>query len=145
MGSPDPDSSYMPNGGPCPYGYYCTEGIITPAVCPPNSFISKTGAVSQAECQPCPGGSICVENSTVAEPCWAGWFCRVNEDPEMCPNGTYNDKTGMSDSSACLPCPAGYFCDSQALANYTVNPCPLGYFCPNATIVPESCPAGTYR
>ena len=145
IGVPDPDNSYQPNGGLCTYGFYCTSGINTPATCPPNSFIDKEGAVGQGECQPCPGGRICPENSTVSEPCWAGWYCMVNEDPAMCWNGTYNDQPGMSDSSACLPCPAGYFCDETGISNYTTKPCPLGYFCVNASIYPEPCPTGSYR
>ncbi|KAH3750553.1 hypothetical protein DPMN_185080 [Dreissena polymorpha] len=145
IGVSNPDSSYEPNGGPCDYGFYCVEGTQTPETCPPNQFINKEGAASQGECQPCPGGRICPENSTVSEPCWAGYYCMVNESPAKCWNGTYNSKTGMSDASACLHCPPGYFCDEEAIANYTTNPCPLGYFCPNATIIPEPCPMGTYR
>ncbi|WAR11135.1 hypothetical protein MAR_036211 [Mya arenaria] len=135
IGVSDPDNSYLPNG------------VTTPATCPPNSLVDKEGAISQAECQPCPGGRIYPENSTVSEPCWRGYYCmslnvyfslppQVTMDPAMCPNGTYNDQTRMSDSSACLLCPAGYFCDEEGIANYTTKPCPLGYFCVNASIYP---------
>ncbi|XP_052778533.1 multiple epidermal growth factor-like domains protein 6 [Mya arenaria] len=134
IGVSDPDNSYLPNGGLCTYGFYCEEGVTTPATCPPNSFVDKEGAISQAECQPCPGGRICPENSTVSEPCWRGYYCMVTMDSAIRPNGTYNDQTGMSDSS--LLCLAGYFCDEEGIANYTTKPCPLRYFCVNASIYP---------
>ncbi|WAR26197.1 hypothetical protein MAR_011901 [Mya arenaria] len=95
IGVSDPDNSYLPNGGLCTYGFYCEEGVTTPATCPPNSFVDKEGAISQAECQPCPGGRICPENSTVSEPCWRGYYCMVTMDSAIRPNGTYNDQTGM--------------------------------------------------
>ena len=135
----------MPNGGPCPYGFYCPEGITIPQTCPSLQFINKEGAADVTECQPCPGGRICPDNSTVSEPCWAGYYCSVGFDPAMCPNKTYNNMTGASDISACLPCPAGYYCDEMGIADYATKPCPLGYFCVNATDTPEPCPVGTYR
>ena len=116
-----------------------------PLTCPPLKFIDKTGAADVAECQVCPGGSICAENSTVAEPCWRGWYCKVENTPKPCPNGTYNDLKSADDLAWCLPCPGGYYCDEEGIANYTTKPCPLGYYCINATTEPEPCPPGTYR
>ena len=116
-------------------------GTPLPKTCPSLKFIDKVGAAAETECQTCPGGSICPENSTIAEPCWRGWYCKVENNPQPCPNGTYNDQKSADDIGWCLPCPGGYYC----IANYTTKPCPLGYYCINATTEPEPCPPGTYR
>ena len=127
------------------YIYYMISGVISPQVCPALKFINYEGAAAQTECQLCPGGSICPDNSTRAEPCWAGWYCKMSEPAQPCPNATYNADTGASDISWCLPCPGGYYCDEEGIANYTTKPCPLGFYCVNGTTAPEPCPPGTYR
>jgi len=51
-----------------------------------------------------------------------------------------------------MNCPAGFFCDTLGLADYTANICPAGYFCPLGTSVSTAnlctpghyCPGGTH-
>lgn len=109
------------------------------------TFIDKVGAIDINECSPCPGGRICPENSTISSPCYAGYYCEVTKAPAPCPVTTYNPVSGANDSSYCLPCPGGYFCNDTGMADYNVNPCEPGWYCTNATTSPEPCPIGTYR
>jgi hypothetical protein len=53
--------------------------------------------------------------------CFAGTFCIEGSSSEVsCLAGTYNP---ISEQSACLNCPAGYYCTAGATA---IADCPLG-------------------
>ena len=43
----------------------------------------------------------------------------------LCPDGTYNNVTGLALSSECTACPAGQYCTGGVVAGY----CSAGYFC----------------
>lgn len=75
--------------------------------CPTNS--------SDYSANPCPSGRYCPENTT-------------RGDQYLCPLGTFNPATGQSSSSACLPCTAGFYCQTQGLAGPTGN-CSAGKIC----------------
>lgn len=60
-------------------------GSTAPLTCPPLSFIDKIGAGDISECQPCPGGRICPENSTISIACYPGYYCKVSQAKEPCP------------------------------------------------------------
>ncbi len=66
-------------------------------------------------------------------------------NPQLrCGVGTYSPG-GPNATSPCLPCPAGRFGNTTALANSTCSGvCPAGYSCPLGTGSPILCPAGTY-
>ena len=53
-------------------------GTTVPQTCPVLQFIDKEGAGDVSECQPCPAGRICPQNSTVSVPCWPGYYCAVS-------------------------------------------------------------------
>jgi hypothetical protein len=57
-----------------------------------------------------------------------------------CPTKTYNPFTAQS---ACLPCKAGFYCDSEGMTNNIKN-CPYGYYCPAGVDTPLKCDIGTY-
>lgn len=124
---------------------FVVSGTTARASCPPLRFIDKEGAGSESECQPCPAGRICPENSTLSIPCYPGHYCEASQPIQMCPERTYNDLDGATDVSWCKPCPPGYWCNEEGMADFTVSPCPPGFFCTNATYGPEACPPGTYR
>jgi hypothetical protein len=101
--------------------------------------------------------------------CPAGNYCGgAGNGPQACPQGTYNNYTGMTVCIACppgfacpyrglstpVPCPPGFSCDGfgTMAANILCTPgyyCKLGVQCNNPfntnfTILPQPCPAGTY-
>lgn len=47
------------------------------------------------------------------------------EYPIGCSNGTFSNTTGLSDSSQCLPCTEGYYCETYGLTAPT-GPCRAG-------------------
>ena len=42
----------------------------------------------------------------------------------------------------CDPCPTGYWCLEEGMADYEISPCPVGFYCPEATWEPVTCPPG---
>lgn len=81
--------------------------------------------------------------------------------------GTYNNVTGLYNSSACQPCSPGYYCMSGTIVphlrctaghwckggSYEAAPvgqtygvkCPPGSYCPENIPFPIKCPNGTYQ
>ena len=98
----------------CNAGYYCMGSAVSATPFPTDS----TGGV-------CPEGSYCPEGSA---------------SPITCGAGTYTNATG---ASACLQCPARFYCDGSSPTN--PQPCPAGNYCPEGTgaALPE-CPIGTF-
>ncbi|CAH1789583.1 unnamed protein product [Owenia fusiformis] len=142
---PNPYGNDTNEGELCPYGFYCEAGCISPRACPPGRVINKVGATGPHECTICPPGRICPENATISEPCLPGYYCPGAGVITACPRRTYNEMSGGMNLTDCLPCPAGYFCDWEAMANYSISPCPPGWYCTEATDAPDPCPPGTYR
>ena len=62
------------------------------------------------------------------------WICDVR-----------NDIVLFQDLRDCLPCPEGYYCGTEGMADYGSSPCPPGFYCPEATWSPIPCPPGTLR
>ena len=82
--------------------------------------------------------------------------------------GTFNNNTGLHNSSSCSPCSAGFYCPNSGTVVPTLNcfsgywcksgsvnavpvgqpygdVCPKGAWCPRGTTKPILCPAGTYQ
>ena len=56
--------------------------------------------------------------------------------PAPCEPGTYRDSSKNPSNTACLVCPAGYYCDDYTMdADTAKKPmiCPAGYYCPEKT------------
>ena len=94
------------------------------------------------------------------------WLYLILATP--CPKGTYNNGTGLTADTYCIPCDAGTYCPSEGLTephglcsagHYCVERsteptpngqvygylCPLGHYCEEGTKIPTPCPAGTYN
>jgi len=71
----------------------------------------------------------------------------VTTQPTPCRKGSYQPSKGQQSIQACLPCPAGYFCDSIGISDYKLFPCPTGHYCKEVAKVtpPSQCKAGTYQ
>ncbi len=121
------------------------SGTVEPQTCPPGLVIDRFGAASSSECDVCPAGKMCPVGAIVPQPCWPGHYCPFSENVTACPPTTYNFEEGGQNLTDCDPCPAGYWCYDDGMAEFDVSPCPVGYFCPEATWQPVSCPPGTFR
>eukprot|EP00826_Nyctotherus_ovalis_P040470 TRINITY_DN3998_c0_g4_i3.p1 TRINITY_DN3998_c0_g4~~TRINITY_DN3998_c0_g4_i3.p1 ORF type:complete len:803 (+),score=116.19 TRINITY_DN3998_c0_g4_i3:2604-5012(+) len=182
--------------GPCDPGFYCEAGEEErkpagkevgkgqyaplgsrhPYTCPFGTFAAETG---KAACDGCDATSVCTGlGLQQKEVCPKGYYCpaytwfttrSLTYDKYSCPQGTYNDKTGTSSLSDCLPCPEGKFCGTRAKESATeecaagfyclkgspyekppkssetdYGVCPPGYYCPKGTPAPVQCTLGTY-
>ena len=66
-----------------------------------------------------------------------------------CQIGTFNNMTGLNQSSDCQPCLAGYYCETAGL-NYPTGQCSAGFFCktlaetasPTQGVDADVCPQG---
>ena len=135
----------------CPVGSYCLAGVQAPTACPLGTFNDAPGASVASNCTKCPPGYFCGPGTadyslTVCPPgyaCPEGTPSQDNTDTKpwdaaMCPAGTYQPYTMAQNASACLPCPAGFYCAQNSLAP---SVCPAGYYCPQGT--QSVCVAGT--
>ena len=118
------------NGSYCPIGHYCPEMSSMPLPCEAGSYAPVTGL---SLCYPCLQGYYCPEGShnTTDNLCPPGYFCPEGtgigtENP--CPSGTYNPYYGAANSSDCLHCPGGMFCEGTANTMPTGN-CSGGHYC----------------
>ncbi|KAG7455700.1 SCO-spondin-like isoform X1, partial [Solea senegalensis] len=160
------------HGGPCPKGYYCSEGSVTPQLCPQGTISKEDG---RASCSACPQGFYCSGSgngsSSESDECPVGHYCPSgtwSKHQYPCPPGSINPHTRMTTHQDCLPCPPGFFCASsgkgvvsgQCSAGYycisgarlstpedggiTGDRCPEGHYCPQGSSVPLPCPIGYY-
>ena len=169
---PEGQNVSSPSEFPCPSGHFCPTGSRKPLVCNSGTFQANTG---RSYCDVCPAGYFCDNiNGTNGIPtptiCPSGHYCpagtsRSKEYP--CNVGTFNNKTGASNISSCVPCSAGYACPQSGLsepselcsAGYfcragamrtTPNQgslaaiCPAGFFCEEGSPSPQGCPKGTF-
>lgn len=174
----------------CPMGSYCPDGTSykNEYLCPIGTFNNRTGLQEEAKCTTCLGGYYCPLPGMITpiDLCDAGYFCKQGaksatpnqglhanicpvgfycpqgtNDPEPCPKGTYNNRTGLEKIQDCIDCPAGEYCQEISLiktsglctAGYyceinsnssTRTICPAGSYCPDGSPSPTPCPRGTF-
>ncbi|KAI4815467.1 hypothetical protein KUCAC02_005611 [Chaenocephalus aceratus] len=158
-------------GGPCPKGYYCSEGSVAPQQCPLGTISTED---SRAGCGACPQGFYCPGNNgslSRTYECPVGHYCPSgtwSKHQYPCPAGSINPHTRMAQPQDCLLCPPGSFCLSpgksvatgQCEAGYyclsgawsptpedgetTGDRCPEGHYCPQGSSAPVPCPIGRY-
>lgn len=158
--------------GKCSPGYYCLSND-THAASNPRQFSVTPGHYSVAGAQtelPCEAGTWAVgynsENTcdlgdpgyyfptigmkALQYPCPAGSYCSAGTIlPRGCPRGTFGASPGLKNSSQCVSCPVGKFCDSVRLTAHVDN-CLKGYLCtggaakrnPVNETYGDRCPAG---
>ena len=112
--------------------------------CANGTVRADTNGVLPSDCSPCPAGFTCHIGDPVPLSCSPGYYCELGRDAVACPLYTYNPFSKGKHPNDCLPCPAGFLCNSVAIADYRQYPCPLGYFCTNSA-QQFPCPGGTYR
>lgn len=69
------------------------------------------GQMGQANCTECPAGYMCdLMNMTAPNLCREGYYCLAGTPPLPCPEGTFNNKTGLKAESECTWCTVGHYC-----------------------------------
>ncbi|KAH0623289.1 hypothetical protein JD844_031443 [Phrynosoma platyrhinos] len=104
---------------------------------------------------------------TLSHVCLASYCASGSSQPELCPEGTYSNKKGLTALQECNPCRAGFYCAargqtapsghceagfycwsravSPSLAQSACRECPPGMFCNQTGMVePLTCPKGHY-
>jgi hypothetical protein len=102
----------------CPTGYFCSSPELQPLPCPPGSFATSQ---NQSICNLCPSGSWSKQAASSCEFCLQGWYI-----------------SNSTNISGCLPCPAGYFCESS----HPIK-CPKGTFSNGSSSICVACPTDT--
>ena len=122
---------------PCPLNSYCPEKFsgdysYTDLIdCPDGSYTDVVGAKSLSQCKSCQNGKI---GYACNSDCNKGYYCNntrnSNNEPIQniykCPAGTYNDKIGSTDISACIQCPSGKVSAEGSIQCNSI--CPDGYY-----------------
>ncbi|XP_071505048.1 uncharacterized protein [Diadema antillarum] len=160
---------YTGVGGVCPRGHRCPEGVGLPIGCDEGTYQDNEG---QGECKECPEGFFCPANSTDYQYniCPAGYYCPNGTEHGQqfpCWPGTYNNATGQTSNSSCLPCLGGmycmgyhnewptsncsdgWYCMSGASSPMPSDPsiggrCQAGQYCPGGSELPTDCDPGMY-
>ncbi|CAG5113760.1 Oidioi.mRNA.OKI2018_I69.chr2.g7850.t1.cds [Oikopleura dioica] len=153
----------------CLQGHYCPQGSSDKTMlgCPPGTYYDDTGASSFANCRTCPQGKYCTYKAGPDSPndlpdCMNGYDCDFGQSipspadkkcpkgyvcpagiKTPCPVGTFLNIEGGRTLDDCLPCPPGWFCETEALEE---NPkdtgnedfkCKAGFFCFSGATSPE--------
>lgn len=145
-----PTNYYCPEGtttgtsNPCTAGHFCAQGSDYEKPCFPGTYSS---AGSQSSCTNCPAGSYCVRGSSSYTTCPIGYYCplsTVYANQYPCPPGTYNPSTGKVQSSDCVACDAGKYCDVYGIGSVTSLICSAGFYCSGNAIVSKPMTGSTY-
>jgi len=154
------------NANICPLGHFCPEGTDEPEKCPEGTLGMVTKLEKESECSECPEGKYCGipggYNTTTL--CQQGFYCpngshlaTQNECPlgsycpagsavpELCPIGTFSNRTQLYERAQCTDCLAGSYCDQDGLV-YPAGECLEGFYCPVASKQrnPVECPIGLH-
>jgi hypothetical protein len=119
---------------PCSYGEYASEDIAAINKCfecPPGTHQPDSG---KGHCLDCRSGEFQTEfGKDHCDLCSTGGYCdaanKLDGGFTPCPPGTYNDKVGQSNETACQLCPSGTYSTISG---------------GNSTDVCLECPSGTY-
>ncbi|XP_030258688.1 zonadhesin isoform X7 [Sparus aurata] len=132
------------HGDVCPAGHYCPEGSAKPSPCPPGTFLGRSAAESEADCEACYPGSYCPSSgqTSVDLLCPPGWFCPSgsvsgHQPGHLCPPG-HACPHGSAEPAICIH---GTFQSSSGRS--TCNTCPPGFYCMEGSSVASPCPTGS--
>ena len=108
------------------------------SACPPGTFSAVEGLSS---CVTCPPGYYCLNETSnyLVNQCPKGCYCPAGtKEPYQykCLAGTFNDKLGMQNTSACLSCEGGKYCEGLGNERPT-NSCDAGWYCPSNAANPK--------
>ncbi len=131
----------LAQGGPPTSAIFTIESAC--ALCGLGKYSTGTGALSPAECEPCPPGeygplpglAMCAQcgmgtfltatgavDVAACRPCIAGSYQSAlgatgSEACTYCREGKFETGTGMTDAGACVPCDAGTYAEGAGLSS----------------------------
>lgn len=118
----------------CERGYYCPQNVIDHVICEDGYYQPNE---QQSSCLECPEGFYCPNDEgagTVPDealPCEAGSYCPVrSKEVTHCGVKYYMPFQGAQSSVDCIPCQAGFTCDSVTNTATPSVQCDQGYYCP---------------
>ena len=142
---------------PCPFGMYCTAGVVSSASIVHNfstpqqcyaGYVCEPGSMTPQGTGPCPPGHYCPPGQQLRCPN-KGVYCPgvANTEPKPCLPGEYNSEYGQQTCKKCpkgticpgfareLPevCTPGFVCDTEGLAVAGTR-CPAGHYCLENTV-----------
>ena len=134
----------------CPAQYFCLAGtqsrlplpgnFSTPQLCTGGTYcLNATSSVLGAAI--CQSGAYCPPGSSSPIEASVGWFVDYLGAPiqYQCLPGSFAPDLG---SASCLPCPAGYSC--QTVGADVALICPKGFYHSMADLICQACPRGTF-
>eukprot|EP00817_Percolomonadidae_sp_ATCC50343_P003418 CAMPEP_0117418838 /NCGR_PEP_ID=MMETSP0758-20121206/542_1 /TAXON_ID=63605 /ORGANISM="Percolomonas cosmopolitus, Strain AE-1 (ATCC 50343)" /LENGTH=4727 /DNA_ID=CAMNT_0005199587 /DNA_START=68 /DNA_END=14251 /DNA_ORIENTATION=+ len=129
----------------CLQGYVCPRGSVTgtPEVCAAGYYCPGVASLDP----PTYWSSINAYSAIGGGTKYSIPGIGVAESQFSCPEGTYNQFTGMTHKANCTICPAGKYCPRATSADPSSIPdCVAGYYCPAGTGLGTAnpCPVGTY-
>ena len=145
QGATSPAPISEPFAYECSPGRYCEMGTIQETPCPKQKFRKDKRGRNSDECSDCQPGQYCIASDPVPQDCTKGHYCPIRTtDPLSCPIGTYLDEIGKAQIYECKSCPAGYYCKSIGIPDYTLYKCPASNYCLERCVNPIACLAGFY-
>lgn len=136
---------------PCPFGMYCTAGVVSSASIAHNfstpqqcyaGYVCEPGSITPQGTGPCPPGHYCPPGQRLPCPN-RGVYCPgvANTEPKPCLPGEYNSDYGRE---TCKKCPKGTIC--PGFARSEPEPCTPGFVCDTEglAVAGTRCPAGHY-
>ena len=105
---------------PCPFGMYCTAGVVSSASIAYNfttpqqcyaGYVCEPGSITPQGTGPCPPGHYCPPGESLR--CPKRMYCPgvANAEPKPCLPGEYNSEYGQQ---SCQKCPKGTICPGFA-------------------------------
>lgn len=135
---------------PCPFGMYCTAGVVSSASIAYNfttpqqcyaGYVCEPGSITPQGTGPCPPGHYCPPGESLR--CPKRMYCPgvANAEPKPCLPGEYNSEYGQQ---SCQKCPKGTIC--PGFAREKPEPCTPGFVCDEEglAVAGTRCPAGHY-
>ena len=120
--TPRPTGRYT-GGDLCQRGHKCLDGLSES--CPESKYQYNRG---QSACLSCPVGYFCEATEVTPQQCPLGAYCEVeSKKPELCTVGTFNAITKAVNSSFCVQCLPGSYCNENGMSKGTE--CPAGLSC----------------
>ena len=135
---------------PCPFGMYCTAGVVSSASIAYNfttpqqcyaGYVCEPGSITPQGVGPCPPGHYCPPGQQLR--CPKRMYCPgvANAEPKPCLPGEYNSDYGKD---SCQKCPKGTIC--PGFAREAPEVCTPGFVCDTEglAVAGTRCPAGHY-